>query len=68
MLGLFETSLGPKVNVNCGNHFAETCADCSLGRGEHGCLNGDCHWDNTTSTCVENSDSLFLLKNYLLSF
>ena len=55
-LGLFQTSSAPKVNVNCGNHSTETCGDCTLGRGKYGCLKGDCHWEDKTSTCVENSN------------
>ena len=54
--GLFQTSFGPRVNINCGKHVMETCADCTLGRGKSGCLKGDCHWDDRNATCVENSN------------
>ena len=32
-------------SVCCGNHEANTCADCPQGKGAHWC-NGDCKWVN----------------------
>merc|ERR1719491_714299 len=37
--------------VQCGNHFAATCAECPQGNGAAWC-NDDCKWSSSTSTCV----------------
>ena len=31
------------LGVSCGNHYANTCADCPQGNGAYWC-NGDCEW------------------------
>ena len=33
------------LEVSCGNHNANTCADCPQGNGASWC-NGDCQWVN----------------------
>ena len=33
------------LEVSCGNHNANTCADCPQGSGANWC-NGDCQWVN----------------------
>eukprot|EP00397_Hematodinium_sp_SG-2012_P054303 GEMP01065369.1.p1 GENE.GEMP01065369.1~~GEMP01065369.1.p1 ORF type:complete len:136 (+),score=26.19 GEMP01065369.1:361-768(+) len=40
--------------VNCGAHFAESCGECPQGNGYLWC-NGECRWEQDTSTCVEES-------------
>mmetsp|Transcript_15281 Transcript_15281/g.27787 ORF Transcript_15281/g.27787 Transcript_15281/m.27787 type:complete len:482 (-) Transcript_15281:109-1554(-) len=39
------TSIHNKDGVSCGNHFAQTCADCPQGNGESWC-NGACVWSS----------------------
>ena len=33
------------LEVSCGNHYTNTCADCPQGNGASWC-NGDCQWVN----------------------
>ena len=44
------------TKVNCGDHIANTCAECSQGHGPgHTGCNGDCTW--TTSICIPKGNS-----------
>ena len=43
-------------NAKCGNHYAETCADCPFsGTKNHGAgwCNGDCFWNSESSVCQD---------------
>merc|ERR1711862_831794 len=54
--------LGPSSNqvhrkVNCGAHYASTCAHCPEGNGESWC-NGDCVWStNNSGVCKHGGSS-----------
>ena len=39
------------VQVRCGGHFANSCAECPQGHGQGWC-NGECRWNTTTRACA----------------
>ena len=41
------------IAVSCGNHNADTCANCPQGNGADWC-NGDCAWN--LGTCVDKGN------------
>jgi len=45
----------PKPKVDCGGHWADSCADCPQGYGQYWC-NGDCQWNSGTRTCEAGGD------------
>ena len=48
-------------DVTCGGHRASTCSDCPQGNGARWC-NGECYWNNQTSTCVAKGINNCLLR------
>ena len=64
---MFSGSTNP---VNCGNHRAPTCEECSRGHGATWCA-GDCKWDSNRNTCTgkDHDDIIFKpLFSYLLIY
>jgi len=62
-----------KGEVNCGNHQAPSCNECTQGNGESWC-NGECLWSNSTCVskvqlkrCTEDSDCDVSNCEYCLS-
>ena len=44
------------AGINCGSHFAATCAVCTINGDKNSCM-GECVWEEETSICVDKGIS-----------